>query len=126
VALVWYGLVERAKANKISEAKAKQRQSSASLGLETHGLTRTITVNDRRIENITHHRQLDLPAAMTKKWVKTHKFYMLEKFKVFEGYGPYSMLSKEERKKFGWNTKAPLPQQKKYRDDINSAPEQPD
>jgi hypothetical protein len=43
VALVWYGLVERAKANKISEAKAKQRQSSASLGLETHGLTRTIT-----------------------------------------------------------------------------------
>jgi hypothetical protein len=33
---------------------------------------------------------------------------------------------KEERKKFGWNTKAPLPQQKKYRDDINSAPEQPE
>jgi hypothetical protein len=54
VALVWYGLVERAKANKISEAKAKQRQSGASLRLETHGLTRTITVNDRRIENITH------------------------------------------------------------------------
>ena len=63
---------------------------------------------------------------MTKKWVKTHKLYMLEKFKVFEGCGPYSMLSKEERKKFGWNTKAPLPQQKKYRDDINSAPEQPE
>lgn len=43
---------------------------------------------------------------MGRNWGKSHRSYLIEKWKVYLGIGEYSSLDKATREEFGWNYKA--------------------